>query len=312
MISHMLLPNGHKSAITQPPILAWAVWENYIVRKDKPCLEYALPRLERYLLWNLGHRDKNGNGLLEWFIEGDPRCRSGESGLDNSPRFDRALLLDSVDFSTFQALDMHYTSQICKELGQEEKARQWSARARAMSQAVHGLLWDKERGFYYDRDLEGQSTGCQAVTGFLPLLLDDIPADRVDALLHKLADPATFNTAFPVPSVAASDPQFSTDLWRGATWINLDYLVVKGLEKQGRREEAARLAGKAIAHVQKYYERFGVIFEFYDAQDRVPPTQCDRKGPHRGRYDIRRKMDSIRDYHWSAALIACLLWEGYR
>jgi len=60
------------------------VWENYRALGDKACLQAALPRLERYLDWDCRHRDVNDNGLLEWLIEGNPLCRSGESGLDNS------------------------------------------------------------------------------------------------------------------------------------------------------------------------------------------------------------------------------------
>ena len=67
---------------------------------------------------------------------------------------------------------------------------------------------------------------------------------------------------------------------------------------------------KTIHYVNKYYERYGVIFEFFDSQDRRPPTLCDRKGPHQEPYNIRRKMDSIRDYHFTAALVACLLWNS--
>lgn len=45
------------------------------------------------------------------------------------------------------------------------------------------------------------------------------------------------------------------------------------------------------------------------SRDAVPPTQCERKGPPITPYNIRCKSDSIRDYHWSAALTACLLLE---
>ncbi|MBN1936995.1 MAG: hypothetical protein JW934_20205 [Anaerolineae bacterium] len=311
MIAHMLRPDGRHSQITQPPILAWGVWENYCWSKDTTSLRWARPRLERYLEWNLTHRDQNSNGLLEWFIEGDPCCRSGESGLDNSPRFDRAALLDVVDFSTFQALDMRYLSLICKVLGETDRATAWWTQAQVMSRAIHALLWDEEKGFYFDRDFDDRPTLSQAVTGFLPLLLDDIPPERVERLVGWLNDPAAFDAPFPVPSIAISAPEWGTDMWRGATWINFDYLIVKGLEKQGRVDEAARLAGKVIAFVEKYYARYGVILEFYDAKDELPPIHCDRKGPYREPYNIRRKMDSIRDYHWSAALTAALLWEGY-
>jgi glycogen debranching enzyme len=309
MIAHQTRPSGWRSAITQPPLLAWGVWENYQVLRDKACLAYALPCLERYLEWDCAHRDRNRNGLLEWFIEGNVNCRSGESGMDNSPRFDRAVLLDAVDFSTFAARDMAYTASIAEELGEVEKARGWRQRARAMSQRVHGYLWGEGDGFYYDRDMDGQHSRVKAVSGFFPLLLDDVPPERVDRLVQVLMDPEWFNAPFPVPSVALCEPTWSTDMWRGATWINTNYLIILGLARHDRAEEAAWLAEKTIAYVRKYYERFGVLFEFFDAGDSVPPSACDRKGPRVEPYDIRRKMDAIRDYHWTAALTARLLLD---
>jgi hypothetical protein len=44
----------------------------------------------------------------------------GESGMDNSPRFDDAIQLDAVDFSTFQALEMGYVARIAWELGESD------------------------------------------------------------------------------------------------------------------------------------------------------------------------------------------------
>jgi len=307
MIPHFSGPDGRTSNITQPPILAWGVWENYKVLHNDARLRKTLSKLERYLEWNLQHRDQNHNHLLEWFSEGDPLCRSGESGLDNSPRFDEAILLDAVDFSTFQARDMACVAQLWRALGEPERAAVWDERAAAMRNAIHALLWDDNSGFYYDRDFDGCLSPVMAVTGFLPLLLEDTPADRVDRLVGHLKDPDTFNTAFPIPSVAVNDPRWSTDMWRGATWINLNYLVIQGLRLHQRHAEADWLADLTIAHVGKYYERYGVLFEFFDAKDERPPTQCDRKGPHQDPYDIYRKMDSIRDYHWTAALTALLL-----
>jgi glycogen debranching enzyme len=311
MIPHQTSITGWQSSITQPPLLAWGVWQNYQALEDRTCLSYALPCLERYLDWDCAQRDTNGNGLLEWFIEENERCRSGESGLDNSPRFDEAVLLDAVDFSTFAAQDMLFVAHIAAELGDRERAQRWQERAGALSQRIHQGLWDDSDGFYYDRRMDNRFSRVRAVSGFFPLLLDDIPPDRVERLVRALLDPTHFAAAFPVPSVALSHPSWSTDLWRGATWINTNYLIVQGLRKHGRSEEAAWLSEATINHVLKYYEQFGVIFEFYDAADRTSPVACDRKGPRGEHYDIRVKIDSIRDYHWSAALTACLLLEAY-
>jgi hypothetical protein len=311
MIVHQVSAAGKYSSITQPPILAWGVWANYSSEPDQDKLRFALPILERYLEWDLNNRDANGNGLLEWAIEGNVKCRSGESGMDNSSRFDEALKLDAVDFSTFAALDMAYTAKIAAELGMEDKAERWRAQANTLSSSIRAELWDDEDGFYYDKRLDGRFTKVKAASGFLPLLLDDTPETHVDRLVEMLRHPGHFGTVFPVPSIAVSEPAWGTDMWRGPTWINLNYLIVQGLRLHGRQDEAEALADRTIELVRRYYERYGVIFEYFDSKDERPPVECDRKGPGNGTYNIRVKLDSIRDYHWSAALTACLVLDKY-
>ena len=73
--------------------------------------------------------------------------------------------------------------------------------------------------------------------------------------------------------------------------------------------EAQALKKAVIDKVTHYYEIYGVLFEFYDASDNLPPVRCDRKGPWTGTYDIRAKMDAIRDYHWTAALVLDLILQ---
>ncbi|MEE4194062.1 MAG: trehalase family glycosidase [Anaerolineae bacterium] len=246
---------------------------------------------------------------MEWFIEENERCRSGESGMDNSQRFDEALLLDAVDFSVFAALDMAYLSRIYAELDDNENETFWKQQSETLSSAIHANLWSGEAGFYLDRRMDGSFSPIQAVTGFLPLLLDDFPVERLDPLIDALQDESRFNTAFPLPSVAVHTPDFSTDMWRGATWVNLNFLVAKGFDHQGRQDLAADIRAKTVAVVRYYYEQTGVIYEFYDALNEHPPFACDRKGPRQVPYNIRSKMDSIRDYHWSAALCFLMMME---
>ena len=172
---------------------------------------------------------------------------------------------------------------------------------------MHSSLWHEEDGFYYDRELGGRFIRVKAISGFYPLLLDDTPPERVDRFSCGAEGPTLFDTAFPVPTVSVSDPAWSTDMWRGPTWLNANYFVIRGLAKQGRIEEADRLAQKSIELVQKHYRRYSVLFEYYDAKDEVPPPACDRKGPIGKPYDIRQRGGSIRDYHWTAAVTASLL-----
>jgi hypothetical protein len=100
-------------------------------------------------------------------------------------------------------------------------------------------------------------------------------------------------------------------MWRGATWVNYNYLVVLGLQLHDYHQKAAQIQQKTICFVEKYYRQFGVLFEFYDAKDLQPPSECDRKGQWQNQYNIRKKIDSIRDYHWTAALVAHMLLSDH-
>ena len=311
MVSHMVGVGGKRSAITQPPILAWALLENQKASSAEPgVLREILPTLDAYLLWDLSRRDANGNGLLEWHIEGNPLCRSGESGLDNSPRFDRAAVLDAVDFSAFAANDMFALAELWGRTGEAERASEWRSRAQRTEDAIHSLLWSEEDGFYYDADMDGCLTGVKAVSGFFPLLLPGTPEGRVERLVAMLGS-QHFGTAFPIPSVAATHPAFGTDMWRGATWLNTNFVVYTGLLRHGRRQAAARLRDAILSRVGTHYRRAGVLFEFYDAEDRVPPEQCHRKGPLDGKPYLCGKVNCIRDYHWTAAVCARLLFDRH-
>ena len=56
--------------------------------------------------------------------------------------------------------------------------------------------------------------------------------------------------------------------WQGPIWINVNYLVFKGLVKYGYREEARELAEKTILLLGRDYERFGALHEYYLPENR--------------------------------------------
>jgi neutral trehalase len=186
----------------------------------------------------------------------------------------------------------------------------WRERSQAMTGAIHAQLWNPAKQFYCDRDMAGNFIPVRAVSGFMPLLLDDVPPAHVDALERALLDPTAFAAACPIPSIALDEPTWSTDMWRGASWINMNTMTILGLARHGRGETARRLAEQTLAVVRAAYEQYGVLFEFYDASGQRPPMACDRKGPVSGVYDIRARYEVIRDYHWTAALCLALALSG--
>ena len=103
-----------------------------------------------------------------------------------------------------------------------------------------------------------------------PLALPDLPEDVGRRLVEEhLLNPREFWLPVPPPSVAASDPSFSSRdrwlflrrYWRGPTWINAAWLLWMGLVRLGYSAEAATMADRIVAAVlreglREYYNPY--------------------------------------------------------
>jgi neutral trehalase len=298
-------PNGESSSVTQPPILAWSVLNTLRKTRDRSWAQTCAPYLRRYLDWIRANRDKNNNHLPEWKIERQTTCRSGESGLDNSPRFDRHNLIDAVDFAGFLSNDYRCLSQIAAQVGDEETSCRCAGHARTIADAVNQIHWRQDEGFYFDRAFDGTWIPVKAVSGFTPLFAGIADRNQAEVLRKHLHNPTTFGAAFPIPSVSLDSGAFCKDMWRGPTWINFNYLIYSGLLEYGYYEEAEWLKEKILTIVEKWYLREGCLYEFYDAMDLTPPRDLDRKQ----RLASGQGIGPISDYHWTAAVVAALLLD---
>ncbi len=50
-------------------------------------------------------------------------------------------------------------------------------------------------------------------------------------MLHALSDPRVFGTAFPIPTLAACDPDYAPHGWgwNGPAWLQVNYFAIIGL-----------------------------------------------------------------------------------
>lgn len=294
--------------VTQPQVLSWGVWEVYKKTGDKEFLKESVNALDKYLRWDMLNRDKNGNGLLEW--SGDPddlKCKCGESGIDNSPRFDFDDDMDAIDFSSFAANDALYLSYIYNELGNDEKAKEWKSIYENLKTKINALMYDNETGVYYDRLFDGSLTKVITPMCFLPMMAKIPTKDQVEKAVKTLTNKDLLWTEVPLASISKNHSTYSTDMWRGATWLNVNYFIMKGLRNYGYNELAEELKEKTLKTVNKWYKKTGCIFEFYDSSDKTSPLYCDRKGKQPKVSDWRKHVHSIADYNWSACFTLLMI-----
>ena len=312
---HMMNPID-SSDVTQPQVLAWGTWEVYKKTGNKKFLEDNVEKLDRYLTWDMKNRDKNGNGLLEWFTEPTfsdspdaTACKCGESGIDNSPRFDFDDDLDAIDFSVWAARDAMYLSYIYNELGDNKNSEKWNEIYENIKKTINELLWDEESGAYYDRLFNGTLSKVLTPTSFLQLFAGIPSKEQASKMVKTLTDENLLWTTLPLATVSKSHPTFSNDMWRGGVWLNLNYFIIVGLKMYGYDEIAEELKNKTLEAVNKWYKKTGAIFEFYAPEDDIPPYACHRKGAPTTPPDWRKKVHAIIDFNWSSCFTLMLIQD---
>lgn len=307
-VPHMMSPDN-ASDITQPPVLALAASLVDHPDTDPDWLPRLFPKLAAYVQWDLDHRDTDGDGLVEWHIENNVHCRSGESGMDNSTRFDSARQLGAVDFNAFLALECELLSGFASRLGKAEEAAAWAKKAGALSRRMMEKMYSPDLNFFCDTDPgSGGLSSVLACSGFLPLLCAGMSPAQLAGLLEHLDNPDTFGTPVPLPSVAEPRRRHSTDMWRGPMWVNMNWLIARGLDRYGQHDRANDLRRKTIEEIERWFHVYGVFFEYYDDLGQTPPPRLMRKNkvmpeghpapfPHQ----------AIHDYGWTTTLYVDLL-----
>ncbi|HXS69570.1 MAG TPA: trehalase family glycosidase, partial [Candidatus Polarisedimenticolia bacterium] len=225
---------------------------------------------------------KAGGLTLGEFFKHDRAVR--ESGHDTTHRFDdRTADFVSVDLnSLLYKYEMDFAEVLEKEFGGKlpslgepyEDAGWWREQARARKEAMMKLMWDEERGFFFDYDFvrKKRSTYISA-TGIYPLwanMLDSHdPADlerarrAVSYLKQKLECPAGLAATAreSVAQARAKDPR-QWDYPYG--WPPHQILAWQALKNYGMSADAERLAYRWLYTIAKNAHDYnGTIPEKY-------------------------------------------------
>ncbi|GHH84815.1 hypothetical protein GCM10018793_50440 [Streptomyces sulfonofaciens] len=135
----------------------------------------------------------------------------------------------------------------------EPAAQVYAARSRQVADALVARCWDEDTGAFFDIDLRtGEQQRILTASSLFPILLEQVPDRLAQRVIDEhLLNPAQFWLPHPVPSVAADeptfDPHFETGaIFRGSSWVNLNWYLYGGLRSRGRHEAARELAHRTV------------------------------------------------------------------
>jgi hypothetical protein len=115
-------------------------------------------------------------------------------------------------------------------------------------------LWDPYTGQYYPRDfITHRLLKTSSIATLLPLYAGSISSERADELVSMLENEHLFGPAFAIPSVPVNSSWFHPKLyWQGPTWVNMNWMIIDGLERYGYKEHAIALRETTLEMVAKH------------------------------------------------------------
>jgi glycogen debranching enzyme len=156
----------------------------------------------------------------------------------------------------------------------EEKAR--------LEQLINTKLWDEETQFYYDLWDDDTLNGVKHLGGYWSLISHAIPHERVAGLVSHLTNENEFNRPTPVPTLSYDHPLYCPegDYWRGSAWAPTNYMVLKGLERNGYDALAHDIAKNCLENVLAVFREDGTLYENYAPEAAAPgnPAKKDFVG----------------------------------
>ncbi len=197
-------------------------------------------------------------------------------------------LVQDVLFNTLLCQAERDLARIARVVGADPD--QHEARAERTAQAINQKLWDEAHGIYVDYDLRTRTPiDVHVAAGFVPLFAG-IPSPEQARRLCTYLNSTSFcrlgDRCYAVPSYDKQKPDFSRRrYWRGPVWININWLLYRGLERYGAQEYAAWIRD-AIIDLPRLYD----FYEYYD-----PEIGCGH---------------GAAGFSWTAALLLDVLYAG--
>lgn len=277
----------------------WTAWQAYQMHPDRAWLRAHYAAFKQYITEriNLSHpvptvtRGSWGTGAeyQPAFYQYTPNepwdWRYDVEGQQSDGLTPRALY--RLDDLCYHVLSLRGCAHMAKELGETEDERAFRAAAEAIARVVREQHWDRERGFFFDRDAATGLRCDQAAgyDGFAPFM-DGIAGEEYAAAFDWLDRADGFAADFAAPTVARSCPMFWYDnciagpshssprephdygcSWNGPVWPYANSIIAMGLG------EFARTKPEYRARWLKFFTSWTELH--FPGGDRGTPLVCE-------------------------------------
>lgn len=260
----------HDPASTGPNVLAWSEREYYRAFGDLERLNAVYPVLCAYHLWLKENRT---------WKDGSYWTSGWGSGMDNIPRIPAG---SHPNFShghmawVDACLQQYMNGRILLDMGFElerwQEIEEIEDETHSLGEFIRERLWDGTEGYLFDLYADGSRAECRHIGALWALHADVLKKEQIAAMTGLLEKDGAFGTDRPVPSLDPGHPRFRENgrYWQGGVWAPTNYMVLSGLQKQGREDLAHALALKHHRHILNVYKKTRTFWEYYSPTEDEP------------------------------------------
>ncbi len=244
----------------------------------------------RWEAWLTCYRDPRKLDLIEAWCEFD-------TGHDNSPRFagvprfcpdgagqipEGVIPRLAPDLSANLYSSRLALSEMAEHLGKHDAAENFRAAAERTRINVEKFCYDPERNFYYDRFHDGSFCHVTGDAG-LRVLGEHLPSlERGKTIFREhILNEKAFWTPYPMPSIAANDPEFihpaTENCWGGACQALLALRTLRYFEYYGFSEELKHLMLRwleALDRCDKFMQQMDPFTGEFSTTETYTPAMC--------------------------------------
>ena len=292
--------NPWKSNMHKPTLAQHAAFIVKHMNGDAEWLRDNFYTLQAFVSKYLNFHRHPATGLIYW--ETDEAI-----GVDNDPStFYRpygssgSIFLNALMYKELQAI-----SYIAECLNLPDITKYFEREADQLLENIREHCWDTRDGFYYSVDLNlrpvvkpdmeymqpgklylhvGQPRTYDCLiqrlsvwSGFMAMWANVATPQQAKIMVEKhFYDTTSFNAPAGIRTLSPLEKMYDTrasgnpSSWLGPIWINVNYLVFRGLINYGYNNEAIELAEKTVLLLGRDFERFGALHEYYLPENGEP------------------------------------------
>ena len=206
------------------------------------------------------------------YYKGDRSMR--ESGFDISFRFGpygaathhyAPVCLNSLLYKTEKDLQ-----QISEILGLKDDAKKWADRAQQRKDRIQNLLWDSQRGLFFDYNVDSNTrSSYEYITTLYPLWAGLATPEQAQAVVRNLS-------IFERPGGLAMSNRESGGQWDlPYGWAPTQMIAIEGLRRYGFNDDANRISYKFLSTIAENFRRERTIREKYNVVTRTTESQVE-------------------------------------